>query len=335
MPSVIAPPVAPAVRKGGIVRGLRNTLEEADRYYWREVGRYINSTGSIDQAINVPYPDLPELQREFETSIAHAWDDSSQRVLYTLQRRGKRLLTFAAKKPSLKDQALELIINGEDIIVPRDAIEQYAKNRIPPLRGSISQERKVTCGQLIQRATSEGLSIRKSSKLLAENGYGNSAWHRETIARTESATLYSHGSVARYRASAAVSGMQFDAVMDERVSDICEELHGKIFAMDDVDGVTPPLHFACRSELIPVLFDEAPEQYDDANAILNKFMDDPNTKNPPPGFGTIDLTGMPIARDPQDLYRPLSQDETHEMRQLWEQIMRSAQQKWGPNWATK
>jgi hypothetical protein len=42
------------------------------------------------------------------------------------------------------------------------------------------------------------------------------------------------------------------AVMDDRVTDVCEDLNGTIFSLDDPNLAEPPLHFNCRSVLIPI-----------------------------------------------------------------------------------
>ena len=52
--------------------------------------------------------------------------------------------------------------------------------------------------------------------------------------------------------------MMFSAVMDDRTSDICASLDGRIYRSDDPawNSITPPLHYNCRSTIIPVPADE-------------------------------------------------------------------------------
>lgn len=56
----------------------------------------------------------------------------------------------------------------------------------------------------------------------------------------------------------AITGYVFSAINDDYTSDICSELDGKAFAADDPSLPQPPLHFNCRSQLIPVFAGETP-----------------------------------------------------------------------------
>ena len=60
-----------------------------------------------------------------------------------------------------------------------------------------------------------------------------------------------------------VVGYQFSAVMDERTTPVCASLDQKIFEKGEfVDRVVPPLHFSCRSLLVPITRFEKVEQWD-------------------------------------------------------------------------
>ena len=50
---------------------------------------------------------------------------------------------------------------------------------------------------------------------------------------------------------------RYVAIIDENTTDRCEYLDGEVFDADDADGVRPPQHFNCRSELQPVSRDPA------------------------------------------------------------------------------
>jgi len=50
---------------------------------------------------------------------------------------------------------------------------------------------------------------------------------------------------------------RYVAIIDERTTARCEELHDQEFQADDADAVRPPQHFNCRSELQPVSSDKA------------------------------------------------------------------------------
>ena len=52
-------------------------------------------------------------------------------------------------------------------------------------------------------------------------------------------------------------GMEYSAVIDSRTTEICRFLDGKVIPMDEpeLDRLSPPNHFNCRSVLVPVTLD--------------------------------------------------------------------------------
>ena len=80
-----------------------------------------------------------------------------------------------------------------------------------------------------------------------------SDWYLDTVFRTNLSSAYSAG---RYEQQMEVRGIfkywLFDAVMDNRTSEICFSLDGKIYRSDNPiwSKIYPPLHFGCRSDVI-------------------------------------------------------------------------------------
>jgi len=78
-----------------------------------------------------------------------------------------------------------------------------------------------------------------------------------TVVRTKTTEIYNEARRSYWEndefASQLVEAYQFSAIMDNRTSDVCAELDGKIFSLEDeVARITPPLHFNCRSVLVPI-----------------------------------------------------------------------------------
>lgn len=71
---------------------------------------------------------------------------------------------------------------------------------------------------------------------------------------------------------------QFRATIDKRTSDICEPLNGTTLPADDPfwAGATPPLHYQCRSLVVPLTVEQA-----EAEGIA----DSPPISTAQPGFG--------------------------------------------------
>jgi SPP1 gp7 family putative phage head morphogenesis protein len=72
----------------------------------------------------------------------------------------------------------------------------------------------------------------------------------ERYARTKITEVMNRGRVAFFQESGVVDSYQYSAILDDRTSYICEGLHGKIFKAGSEP--IPPLHFNCRSLLIPI-----------------------------------------------------------------------------------
>lgn len=85
----------------------------------------------------------------------------------------------------------------------------------------------------------------------------------ETILRTNSNEAYNEGlkdGVDEEVDSGFVIGFLSSAILDGRQTEVCEFLDGLIFRPDteDLNKLTPPRHFNCRTILIPITKDEGP-----------------------------------------------------------------------------
>lgn len=80
-----------------------------------------------------------------------------------------------------------------------------------------------------------------------EDGDLTSPHRLETIARTVTTEAYNQGRLQEMRAlgETIVPAVQYSAIIDERTSEVCEELHGRLFKLNDpdLDRFTPPNHF--------------------------------------------------------------------------------------------
>jgi len=81
--------------------------------------------------------------------------------------------------------------------------------------------------------------------------------HLENIVRTNFSDAYNQGRLDMMEdpdVKDIMAGEMFSAIMDDRTTDICEALDGQIFIYGDPDiaRFTPPLHYQCRSTLVPI-----------------------------------------------------------------------------------
>ena len=82
------------------------------------------------------------------------------------------------------------------------------------------------------------------------NIYNDSFAHRTGIvARTLVNDIYNYAVIQSY-IETGTNYFQFQAVIDNRTSDICRMLNGSIFSASEAQYYRPPLHYRCRSRLI-------------------------------------------------------------------------------------
>ena len=72
----------------------------------------------------------------------------------------------------------------------------------------------------------------------------------ERYSRTKTTEVFNRGRQQFFEESGIVQGYQYSAILDSRTSDICLGLDGKFFK--EGDQPIPPMHFNCRSLLIPI-----------------------------------------------------------------------------------
>ncbi len=90
-----------------------------------------------------------------------------------------------------------------------------------------------------------------------------SAHRLETIVRTNTTTAYNHGRLTAAldpKLARFVDGVRYSAILDERTTEVCKLLHGKVFLTPAgakqhgggdqtaaLEALLPPRHFNCRS----------------------------------------------------------------------------------------
>lgn len=113
----------------------------------------------------------------------------------------------------------------------------------------------------LPRHLAMGSTIPEMTKDLQHNLDVNFKAARRLV-RTEANYVSNQASMEAYEQSGVVDKYQYIATLDERTSEICEDMNLRIFNVKDSQvGVnTPPLHPHCRSTTIPYL-EEYAEEY--------------------------------------------------------------------------
>lgn len=84
----------------------------------------------------------------------------------------------------------------------------------------------------------------------------------QRLARTELNNIYNSATESSYKSSGVVRRYKYVATLDDRTSDICQELDGQVFDVNEAQvGVNyPPMHPNCRSTTVAVFDGEEYEE---------------------------------------------------------------------------
>jgi SPP1 gp7 family putative phage head morphogenesis protein len=117
----------------------------------------------------------------------------------------------------------------------------------------LSKEMKNVAYRAVKEAVGEAEAVR----LMRQTDAAFSEKCIKTVIRTKTTEVYNSARRSFWEndpiGQEIIVAYEFSAIMDLNTSEICSELDGKIFSREDnIDRITPPLHFNCRSLLVPV-----------------------------------------------------------------------------------
>jgi len=139
----------------------------------------------------------------------------------------------------------------------------------------------------LRRGLSERETMGKVSTYLTEHGLEGSA---TTIVQTALSTAYADARMDVFRpledkfgkTPGSIIGYEFSNPDDADTTEVCREWNGKFFPVDSEYRVEPPLHYNCRSVIIPVFAGESP--WNDGGEF-NSSQDLGKLPRPAPEFG--------------------------------------------------
>ena len=147
--------------------------------------------------------------------------------------------TFAA----LDEKAIEKVLSKPWVADGRNFSERIWGVHRPQLINDLHKG--------LTHAIIRGDSTNKLSSYIADK-YKVARYRAENLVLTERAYFSSISEQESYR-ELGVEKQEFCATLDERTSDICRSMDGKVFKTSEIEiGVNaPPLHCRCRSVMIP------------------------------------------------------------------------------------
>ena len=178
----------------------------------------------------------------------------------------------------------------KDSVIPEDAVK-WMDNWIDVFGNDYYDDVTSDVVKVIQNALETGYQVPDVMDALEQylTSPGFNRRRLEVIARTNSTTAFNQGRMEMFRENDDfIAAVQFIAILDSRVTDICEFRNGKIISLKNtklLNENTPPLHYNCRSILSPISNDEFDVllKHPDRKKRLN-WNDVPS---PEKGFGNI------------------------------------------------
>ncbi len=186
----------------------------------------IIETGKLERAdsINVKY--IAELKKILKGSFVSIFKDGIVQAQH-------ELLKSDFKAPVASDEFLNLL-------------ETETFNFIGDWKYQVLKKVKTE----LVTAIKDGKPLSTVMNVLDDEGKKLTEQSLERFARTKHTEVLNKGRLEYFKESGVVAGYQYSAILDDRTSEICRGLHGKKFK--NGDEPVPPMHFNCRSILIPI-----------------------------------------------------------------------------------
>lgn len=164
-------------------------------------------------------------------------------------------------KKSYKDAQKEIFPSStkyamEDDMLPGEFLKVLEAESFKMV-GDYANEITKKVKNSVMQAIKQGVSESELTHILMEEGDGFTEKWAATVARTKTTEIYNQARKTYWDtdpiASQIIEAYQFSAIIDERTSEVCSNLDGKIFEKNDYTSIiVPPLHFSCRSLLVPI-----------------------------------------------------------------------------------
>lgn len=204
-------------------------------------GRWIENK-KLDKVADLELKYSDRLRMDIKTGMREMFNLGQKDAKFEL----KKEVKFAMDEEDIYDQ----VITNAPVLASTSIVDDLTKKVKVALNAGITQG----------LATSQ--IIKQIKQIFEPYNYSIDGALLETTIRTNFLTAYTQSKLA-YFAPAVKSGdifaYQYSAIMDDRTTELCASLNGKIFRADNISDIECPLHFNCRSTLIPILKDEIEE----------------------------------------------------------------------------
>jgi SPP1 gp7 family putative phage head morphogenesis protein len=209
-----------------------------------------------------------KLKDLYRRSLASAWTLGGTMARNELERaRGQRFVAMTDLRDTaaayFEANGFRMAGNVADGV--RALIQQELQNSVKFGR-TAKDTREAIWGRLVDRGftsreavldNESDAEVVRDLKDLWGVGERQSAAYLDTLARTNLFEAMNEARFAEFTDPALgdfVVALEYSAILDDRTTDICESLNGKVYSADsdEWDNIRPPNHFNCRSVLVPI-----------------------------------------------------------------------------------
>ena len=210
---------------------LIQTLQPIVREVWNDLAdqvekKKILEKKKIDRIDDLKVKNLKKIQTELKSSFRDFWKQSSITA-------NNELFKVNFTENLLTDEVLALLEKETFAFVGDWEYKVTAQAR-----------------QALTNALKDGMPLSAVVDMYTSEGVKDSLVSLERFSRTKHTEVMNNARLETFQKSEVVSAYQYSAIMDDRTSPICEYLHGKIFKAGTEP--VPPMHFNCRSLLVPI-----------------------------------------------------------------------------------
>jgi SPP1 gp7 family putative phage head morphogenesis protein len=157
--------------------------------------------------------------------------------------------------------------------IPADEFLDFLESETFQFVGDWSYNITKKTKQELIAAIKDGKPLSEVISVMSNAGRDLSDVALERYARTKTTEVFNRGRMEYFNSTGVVEAYQYSAILDDRTSDICGNLHGLTFPKEEAP--VPPLHFNCRSVLIPITrFEEwSQDKVTNGGQNVDKFLE--------------------------------------------------------------
>ncbi len=208
-----------AISKGAVDDIFKNFIDNIDQ-------KKIVQRQKVDKLGDLSLKNLAGLRQKLKKALLDLYKTSKQTA-------SSEIFKSNFAKPIVSDEFLKIL-------------EEETNQFIGDWEYNVTKNARLAIIQAIK----DGKSIAEVIDIVNKETKEKASTSLETFARTKFTEVMNKGRIAFFEESGVVSGYQYSAILDDRTTDICRGLHGKTFKAGDQP--IPPMHFNCRSLLIPI-----------------------------------------------------------------------------------